>query len=32
VRGLIAFYGERVDLELDGEQQERPQTQWSRTT
>ena len=30
VRGLIAFYGERVDLELDGEQQVRPVTQWSR--
>ena len=30
VRGLIAFYGERVDLELDGEPQERPQTQWFR--
>lgn len=28
-RGLIAFYGERVDLELDGELQERPVTQWS---
>jgi len=31
VRGLIAFYGERVDLELDGELQERPETQWLRT-
>ena len=30
-RGLIAFYGERVDLELDGVPQERPQTQWLRT-
>jgi uncharacterized protein (DUF427 family) len=30
VRGLIAFYGERVDLELDGELEERPVTQWSR--
>jgi uncharacterized protein (DUF427 family) len=30
VRGLIAFYGERVDLELDGELQQRPVTQWSR--
>jgi uncharacterized protein (DUF427 family) len=30
VRGLVAFYGERVDLELDGEGQERPVTQWSR--
>jgi uncharacterized protein (DUF427 family) len=31
VRGLVAFYGERVDLELDGEPQERPATQWSRS-
>jgi uncharacterized protein (DUF427 family) len=31
VRGLVAFYGERVDLELDGELQERPQTQWFRS-
>jgi uncharacterized protein (DUF427 family) len=30
VRGLLAFYGERVDLELDGEPQARPRTQWSR--
>ncbi|HST17772.1 MAG TPA: DUF427 domain-containing protein [Gaiellaceae bacterium] len=30
VRGLVAFYGERVDLELGGELQERPTTQWSR--
>ena len=30
VRGLIAFYGERVDLELDGQPVDRPQTQWSR--
>jgi uncharacterized protein (DUF427 family) len=30
VRGLVAFYDERVDLELDGEPQERPRTQWSR--
>jgi hypothetical protein len=27
VRGLIAFYGERVDLEVDDELQERPVTQ-----
>jgi uncharacterized protein (DUF427 family) len=32
VRGRIAFYGERVDLEIDGELQERPETQWLRTT
>jgi uncharacterized protein (DUF427 family) len=30
VRDLIAFYNERVDIELDGEQAERPSTQWSR--
>jgi len=29
VRGLICFFNERVDLELDGEPQERPATQWS---
>jgi uncharacterized protein (DUF427 family) len=26
----LAFFNERVDLELDGEPQERPLTQWSR--
>ena len=30
VRDLLAFYNERVDLEIDGELDERPQTQWSR--
>jgi len=30
VRDLIAFYNERVDIELDGEPAERPSTQWSR--
>jgi hypothetical protein len=30
VRDLIAFYDERVDVEIDGEQGERPATQWSR--
>jgi uncharacterized protein (DUF427 family) len=30
VRGLIGFYGERVDLEVDGTTLERPLTQWSR--
>ena len=30
VRDLIAFYNERVDLEVDGESQDRPRTQWSR--
>ena len=30
IRGLICFFNERVDLELDGRPQERPITQWSR--
>jgi uncharacterized protein (DUF427 family) len=30
-RGRIAFYGERVDLEIDGELQDPPVTQWSRS-
>ena len=30
VRDLIAFFNERVDLELDGVPAERPATQWSR--
>jgi uncharacterized protein (DUF427 family) len=29
VKGLVAFYNERVDIEVDGEPQERPRTQWS---
>jgi len=29
VRGLICFFNERVDLEVGGEPQERPVTQWS---
>jgi uncharacterized protein (DUF427 family) len=29
IRGLICFFNERVDLELGGEAQERPITQWS---
>lgn len=29
VKGLGAFFNERVDLELDGEPQERPRTHWS---
>ena len=29
VRGMICFYNERVDIEVDGEREERPQTQWS---
>jgi hypothetical protein len=27
---MLCFFNERVDLELDGEIGERPQTQWSR--
>ena len=30
VKDLVAFYNERVDIEVDGEPQGRPQTQWSR--
>ena len=30
VRGLVCFFNERIDLELDGVLQERPRTQWSR--
>jgi uncharacterized protein (DUF427 family) len=30
VKGLLAFYNERVDIEVDGESQDRPHTQWSR--
>ena len=30
VKGLLAFFNERVDLEVDGEAQARPRTQWSR--
>jgi uncharacterized protein (DUF427 family) len=30
VRGLLAFFNERVDLEVDGEPEQRPVTQWSR--
>jgi uncharacterized protein (DUF427 family) len=30
IRGLICFFNERVDLEVDGEEQQRPVTQWSR--
>jgi uncharacterized protein (DUF427 family) len=30
VRGLIAFYNERVDLDVDGTGQARPRTSWSR--
>ncbi|BDZ47212.1 DUF427 domain-containing protein [Naasia aerilata] len=30
VRGLVAFFQEHVDLEIDGERLERPVTPWSR--
>ena len=30
VRDHVAFFNERVDLDVDGERVERPQTQWSR--
>jgi uncharacterized protein (DUF427 family) len=30
VRDLLCFYQERVELEVDGELQTRPRTQWSR--
>jgi uncharacterized protein (DUF427 family) len=30
VKDRIAFFNERVDIEVDGELQERPETQWSR--
>ena len=29
IRDLICFFNERVDLEIDGLAQERPETQWS---
>ena len=29
VRDLVCFFNERVDLELDGELQERPESPWS---
>jgi uncharacterized protein (DUF427 family) len=30
IRDYLAFFNERVDIEVDGEPQERPVTQWSR--
>jgi uncharacterized protein (DUF427 family) len=30
VAGFLAFFNERTDIEVDGELQERPVTQWSR--
>jgi uncharacterized protein (DUF427 family) len=29
IEGLIAFFNERVDIDVDGEREERPETQWS---
>ena len=29
IKGHLCFFNERVDLEVDGEEQTRPQTQWS---
>src|ERR687888_252807 len=29
VKGMVAFFNERADLEVDGEAQDRPRTQWS---
>ena len=29
IAGYLAFFNERVDLEVDGELQDRPETQWS---
>jgi uncharacterized protein (DUF427 family) len=29
LKGLISFFNEHVDIEVDGEREERPQTQWS---
>ena len=29
IKGLLAFFNERVDIEIDGELEERPITQWS---
>ena len=30
IKGLLCFFNERVDLELDGELQQRPESPWSR--
>jgi uncharacterized protein (DUF427 family) len=30
IAGLLCFFNERVDIELDGEQQDCPETPWSR--
>jgi uncharacterized protein (DUF427 family) len=30
VKDMVAFFNERVELEVDGEAEDRPRTQWSR--
>jgi uncharacterized protein (DUF427 family) len=30
ITGLLCFFNEKVDIELDGELQERPESPWSR--
>ena len=30
IKGLICFFNEKVDIELDGEPQERPESPWSK--
>ncbi len=30
IKGLLCFFNERIDLELDGELQQRPESPWSR--
>jgi uncharacterized protein (DUF427 family) len=32
IRGALAFYNERVDIYVDGELQQPPRTQWSKST
>jgi hypothetical protein len=30
VKDMVCFYNERVEIDIDGQREERPQTQWSR--
>jgi hypothetical protein len=30
IAGLLCFFNEKVDIELDGELQQRPESPWSR--
>ena len=30
IKDYVAFFNERVDIEVDGELEERPVTQWSK--